>query len=61
MLKKPKTVNITVVSGVAEVGKVPKGVRIVVRDYDCQDCDLSKPDTLKDGEGDHYHVSIYRG
>lgn len=51
-----KIVRIDVAGGVANVWQVPKGVTVVLRDYDCQD-----HATPKDKQGYHYHKTNYKG
>lgn len=51
-------VHIDIVGGVAHVIEVPKGVTVVIRDYDCVDCQSDK-NHPKDMDGKHYHMGMY--
>ena len=50
-----KIVRIDVAGGVANVWNVPKGVTVILRDYDCTD----HSGGLKDKDGNHYHQTVY--
>ena len=51
-----KTVRITVFGGVVQDVRVPKGIRVIVKDYDVEGCTSGLD---KDGNGDQYMRSVY--
>ena len=56
----PVTVRLTVIGGVAEAYKVPKGIRVEVRDYDC-DAIADAADVKRDRNGDRYLLKVWEG
>jgi hypothetical protein len=56
----PVIVRLTVIGGVAEAYKVPKGIRVEVHDYDC-DAIADAPDIHKDKNGDRYILKVWEG
>lgn len=51
-----KIVRVEVIGGVASVtGAIPKGVMVILRDYDCEGCDSK----LEDESGTHYHEMTF--
>jgi hypothetical protein len=52
-----KTVRIVVEGGVVQEVDCPKGVRVVVRDYDTDDID--EKDLTKDSEGNHCIETVW--
>ena len=47
-IKNQKTVVLIVSDGIVEAKEIPKGVKVVVRDYDIEGYD-------REGEEDHFH------
>jgi hypothetical protein len=60
MPKKPKKpdIVISISGGIIEVEKKPKGVSILVKDYDIQE---ENPETKKDKDGVVYQPYFYEG
>ncbi len=52
-----KTVRVTVEGGVVQHIEVPKGVRVIVKDYDVEGCDESQLE--HDENGDNYFEAIW--
>lgn len=53
-----KKINITVEGGVIQdISDIPKGVNVVVRDYDCEGCDEELLKT--DQDGNYYIESVW--
>lgn len=44
------TVIVTVEGGVVQHVEVPNGVRVIVRDYDCEGCDAALVQADEDGD-----------
>ena len=55
MKRKIKTVSLTVESGIVEVGRLPKGVRVRVKDYDMDGSD----EKLKRDSNGQYALRVY--
>lgn len=51
-----KTVRITMEGGVIQAAEVPKGVRVIVRDYDC---DEEEEGLHEDENGNKYVETIW--
>ena len=56
----PVTVRLTVIGGVAEAYRVPKGVKVEVHDYDC-DAIADAADIKRDKNGDRYILKVWEG
>jgi hypothetical protein len=56
----PVTVRLTVIGGVAEAFRVPKGVTVEVHDYDC-DGISDAADIKRDRRGDRYLLKVWEG
>lgn len=54
-----KRIEIEIQSGLIEVMKLPKGVQLLVRDYDTDGCDPDTEGMKKDKEGNLYFENIY--
>ena len=52
-----KTVRVTVEGGVVQHVEVPKGVQVIVKDYDVEGCDEAELE--KDESGDNYFEAIW--
>ena len=52
-----KIVRLTVEGGLVQHIELPEGVRVIVKDYDVEDCD--EADLEEDANGDHYAESIW--
>lgn len=59
VVQKEKRAILTVIGGVCSDLKIPKGVTIEVRDYDCEGSD--HPAMRKDSDGDWYIPMIFKG
>jgi hypothetical protein len=52
-----KVVRVVVAGGVVQHVELPKGVLVVVNDYDCEGCDPALLE--RDGNGDHFIEAIW--
>ena len=55
-----RTVKLTVIGGVADVYKIPKGITVEVHDYDCDAIDDAE-DIKRDANGDRYLLKVWEG
>ena len=58
---KKKIVEITVEGGIVDVMKLPRGVGVIIRDFDTDGCDLDEYPEMKVDEesGDYYFEKVY--
>ena len=49
-----QTVEITISDGAVQDVQLPRGIQVIIRDYDVEDGDWDGPDIRKDEQGDSY-------
>lgn len=55
----PLEVIVYVSGGVVQDVDVPNGVKVLVRDYDVEGCDLTEPEIEEDESGNYYVESVW--
>ena len=59
---KEKEIIITIQGGAVQgVKGIPKGVTLIIKDYDCQDEEGEREDVMKDEDGDLFQQMTFIG